>query len=141
MNFNPDKITAFLYKAIDILLIRNPEKTSYGIVLGIVLIGVRELMTNLTTGKVMNAIQSINLLSTFCFGILLVRIDVIFKRQPVDKATMIKLNTIKAIINEGNFSETEKRKLFREFIQRVYEDIEIKASSGKGEQKTGTEQS
>lgn len=140
MTFNPDKITAFLYKAINILLIRNPERTAYGIVLGFVLIGAKEALVHLTTGKVMNAIQSINYLSIFCFGILLVRADIILKRQPVDKEIITKFNTIKTTINEANFSEAEKRRLYREFIQRVYKDIEIKSSSSKGKQKTGTEQ-
>ena len=141
MTFNPDKITAFLYKAINILLIRNPERTAYGIVLGFVLIGAKEALVHLTTGKVMNAIQSINYLSIFCFGILLVRADIILKRQPVDKEIITKFNTIKTTINEANFSEAEKRRLYREFIQRVYKEIEIKPSSSKGKPKTGTEQS
>lgn len=56
MAFSPDKITAFLYKVINILLIRNAERTAYSIVLEVVLIGAREELIHFTTGKVMNAI-------------------------------------------------------------------------------------
>lgn len=34
MNFDQDKFTAYLYKAIDIMLLQKPERTAYGIVLG-----------------------------------------------------------------------------------------------------------
>ncbi|PGX43500.1 hypothetical protein COE67_06570 [Priestia megaterium] len=140
MTFNPDKLTAFLYKAINILLIKNPERTAYGVVLGFVLIGAKEALVHLTTGKVMDAIQSINYVSIFCFGILLVRADIILKRNPVDKEVLIKFTTLKMTVNEANFSEVEQRKIYRDFIQRVYKDVEIKSSSSKGKSKTGTEQ-
>lgn len=141
MTFNPDKLTALLYKAINILLIKNPERTAYGIVFGFVLIGVQQALGHLTTGKLINAIKSIGYVPTFCFGILLVRADIILKRQPVDKEIATKFNTLKMTVNEANFSEAEKRRIYRDFIQRVYKEIEIKPSSSKGKPKTGTEQS
>ncbi|PFA02701.1 hypothetical protein [Bacillus cereus] len=138
MNIDFDKISAYLYKSIDIMLLRQPEKTAYGIVLGIVLIGVKNVAAELTTGNIKSAIYNFNTISVFCLGIILVRIDILFKREPLKKDVIIKLNTLKAIIKEGNFTQKEQRELYRNLIQNISSDLDLGENKKKG---NATEQS
>ncbi|MDA2141265.1 hypothetical protein PDN64_24595 [Bacillus cereus group sp. Bc256] len=138
MNIDFDKITSYLYKYIDILLLKQPERTAYGIVLGVVLIGVKNVVAEFTTGNIKSAIHNFNTISVFCLGIILVRLDILFKREPLNKDVMIKLNTLKAIIKEGNFTQKQQRELYRNFIQNISSDIDLGESKNKG---NATEQS
>ncbi|MBE4941347.1 hypothetical protein [Bacillus thuringiensis] len=138
MNIDFDKITSYLYKSIDIMLLKQPERTAYGIVLGVVLIGVKNGVAEFTTGNIKSAIHNFNTISVFCLGIILVRLDILFKREPLNKDVMIKLNTLKAIIKEGNFTQKQQRELYRNFIQNISSDIDLGESKNKG---NATEQS
>ncbi|HDR7594800.1 TPA: hypothetical protein QCX59_003994 [Bacillus mycoides] len=125
MNFDQDKLTAYLYKAIDIMLLQKPERTAYGIVLGFFLVGAKDGIAELTTGNVKNAIRSINTVGALCLGILLARIDILFKRENVNKDVITKMNTLKTIIKEGEFTQKEKRELYRDFIQNISSDLDL----------------
>ncbi|PFU61957.1 hypothetical protein [Bacillus thuringiensis] len=132
MNIDLDKITGYLYKAIDIMLLKQPERTAYGIVLGFVFMGAKDAIAELTTGNIKNAIQNFNTLSAFCLGIILVRIDILFKREKLNKDVIIKMNTLKAIIREGDFTSDQRRKLYRDFIQNISADLDL-GSNKKGD--------
>ncbi|KXO06225.1 hypothetical protein AYK81_00565 [Bacillus thuringiensis] len=132
MNIDLDKITGYLYKAIDIMLLKHPERTAYGIVLGFVFMGAKDAIAELTTGNVKNAIRNFNTLSAFCLGIILVRIDILFKREKLNKDVIIKMNTLKAIIREGEFTSDQRRKLYRDFIQNISADLDL-GSNKKGD--------
>ncbi|MGE6592241.1 hypothetical protein ACQKFU_22270 [Bacillus mycoides] len=125
MNIDQDKLTSYLYKAIDIMLLQKPERTAYGIVLGFFLVGAKDGIAELTTGNVKNAIRGINTVGALCLGILLARIDIIFKRETVNKEVITKMNTLKAIIKEGEFTQKEKRDLYRDFIQNISSDLDL----------------
>ncbi|PEB24402.1 hypothetical protein COF68_17655 [Bacillus toyonensis] len=125
MNIDQDKLTSYLYKAIDIMLLQKPERTAYGIVLGFFLVGAKDGIAELTTGNVKNAIRGINTVGALCLGILLARIDIIFKRETVNKEVITKMNTLKAIIKEGEFTQKEKRNLYRDFIQNISSDLDL----------------
>ncbi|MGG3756040.1 hypothetical protein ABEW49_09445 [Bacillus anthracis] len=135
MKIDSDRLTAFLYKSIHIMLLKKPERTAYGIVLGFVLIGIKDFAAELTTGKIKNAINNFNMVSAFCLGIILVRIDILFKREPLNKEIMIKLNTLKAIIKEGNFTQKEQRELYKDFIQNISSDIDLNGNKKNGKAK------
>lgn len=64
-------------------------------------------------------------MGALCLGILLARIDILFKREKVNKDVITKMNTLKAIIKEGEFTQKEKRELYRDFIQNISSDLDL----------------
>ncbi|HGO9413536.1 TPA: hypothetical protein ACLBZX_001904 [Bacillus cereus] len=125
MNIDQDKLTAYLYKAIDIMLLQKPERTAYGIILGFFLVGAKDGIAELATGNIKNAIRNINTVGALCLGIVLVRIDILFKRETVNKDVITKMNTLKVIIREGEFTQKQKRDLYRDFIHNISSDLDL----------------
>jgi len=118
-----DKITSYVYKALDVLFMTRPEKTSFGLLLGTILLGGKEAIVSVATGGVQDFIENLKWYSLLILGVLIVRLDVIFYKEPLDKVILAKLNTVRIIIDESNLSDFEKRQVYRQLINTVVKNM------------------
>lgn len=116
---NTDKITSLLYKALDTLMMKRPEKTSYGVIIGAILANSKEAICSLLSEKYSNFLLKINGFTLFLIGVAFVRMDIIFKSEPSDEILDRKMNSIKKIVADSNFSESEKRQVYRDMVSSV----------------------
>lgn len=125
MEINIDKITSYIYKALDILLIKKPEKTAYGILFGVFLFGLKTFFCTISSEAISKALKEINFFITICTGVVICRVDILFTRETIDKKWLGKLNIIQKAISEGDFTKKEKRQMYRTFIESIYENVNI----------------
>lgn len=110
-----DKATSFMERALDMLFIRNPSKTGLGVLLGVVLHTISE-----------NAIRIFKITVTLpiyfwiAVGILSLNIrNIVFAKHTIDEELEIRMHYIKEAQKNGNFTKSEKRQQWRNFIALV----------------------
>lgn len=129
-----DKLTYYFSRSIDTLFAGNPQKTSLGIFLGIVCKGGTDILFQFIG-------ITFNFSYLFCIslGIILLHLPSIFSKHKIDEELETMMYYLRQAQKHGNFSESEKRLQWRQFVELVFkktaENLEA-AKSLKAEDKT-----
>lgn len=113
-----DQMTKLCTKAIDIIFISSPQRTSYGILLGVALKGGSDIILQLV-GKSLDIYYAF----CICLGILLFHLPNLFLRHRVDENLETAMHYLIEAQKYGDFSATEKRAQWREFIRLIHEKV------------------
>lgn len=124
-----DSISKLIMTAIDILMIKNPERTGYGILLGSVLMFLSKLFSPLFKQVSYMDIDATPFWGWITFGICITHLPFIlwsiFHKSIVDD----QIDSAIKIIEKGNFSENEKRQLFRKLVNKCVENVVLKKNT------------
>lgn len=129
---NVDLVTKFLNRALDILLLRYPARTGFGVIIGALLFFLTTLFEPLLARN-NTVIDFANAPSWgwFTIGIMIMHIPTIislFKQQSVGDA---EIDQALQLVELGNFTPQERRQHYRNLIDRaagnfpVPKDVEI----------------
>ena len=109
-----DKFTYYISRAINVLFLYNVLGTSYGVLVGLLLLSLQDVFASLY--------PPIGLIKGFgfvLFGILLFNIKFMIKRKYEDPNIEAKLKYIREMLKEGKFTEAEKRAIWRNAINSI----------------------
>ena len=127
---NTDKITLGINRAMDLLFLKHPTKTSLGILLGLVVHGGISLFTPYLKQFSFISISNIRLWHVIPFGVCLIYIREIVTNLISPPAGNESVDDLLRIIRLGNFSAAEKRRKYRElsekFMEKAFSDNVVK---------------
>lgn len=115
-----DKATQLFSRAAEILFIDNPQKTSLGVVLGIIINGTVDIVLQITQ-------YSLNISPIFfiCSGIFILHLPSIFSKHRISKDIETPMHYLRELQKNGNFSEAEKRAQWRRLVELVYQKVSV----------------
>lgn len=109
-----DKVTYHVSRAINILFLYNAVGTSFGILVGVTVMGVQTLIAQY--------FPPFGLIKWYFFitlGIIIFNIKPFITKKYLDPEIERLLAYIRQTIKEGNFTESEERRIWREVIELV----------------------
>ena len=123
VNKAEDKVTRVILQCVDILLLRNTERTVLGILLGITLGFLAHLFSPAFKASDIIDVSQAPLWGWVPFGIIIVHMPMIlwdiFHKPNVNDD----IDTIIRLIEEGNFAESEKRQIYRNLVTRCVSQL------------------
>ena len=119
-----DKITYYISRAINTLFLYNIEGTSFGVLLGVVIMAVQDLIA--TYFPPFGLIKGYGFIA---FAILLFNIKPFVKKKYIDPNIEKQLAYIRQVIKEGKFTESEERALWRKAINSILSEYNQTADS------------
>lgn len=114
---NKDKLTYYISRAINFLLLYNPVGTSFGILLGTTVLGFQKIIASY--------FAPFGLIDWYAFitlGVLFGNIKPIITKKYLDPDTERQLVYIRQYIKEGKFTESEERAIWRKAINSIIEE-------------------
>ena len=109
-----DEATSLAEKALDMLLIRNPTKTGLGVLLGVVLHTVSENVIRFAKFSV-----TLPIYFWVALSILALNFRNLFTNHAIDEELETKMHYIKEAQKNGNFTKSDQRQQWRNFIALV----------------------
>lgn len=109
-----DELTYQVSRAFNTLFLYNVLGTSRGVVLGFFLLGLQNLIAKY--------FPSFGLIEWYCFimfGVILFNIEPMVKKKYIDPNIEKQLLYIRLMIKEGEFTEAEKRTIWRNAINSI----------------------
>ena len=113
-----DAVTKIITKAIDFIFVSNPRKTSLGILFGIIVYGILEVIFTITKLGF-----SVPLYLCIAGGMFVFNINNIFSKHRIDEDLETQMYYLKEAQKNGNFTPTEKRHQWREYVQIVFSKV------------------
>lgn len=110
-----DELTKLFSKAIDIIFINSPQRTSFGILLGIVCKEGTDIIFQLKGISL-----DIKYTLFICAGILLFHIPDFFFKHRIDEDLETQMHYLLEAQKHGRFSANEKRSQWRQFIKLIH---------------------
>lgn len=110
-----DGITKLCSQAIDIIFISNPRRTSFGVLLGIVLKGGTDIAM-----QVLDKQFDTTYIFWISLGILLFHIPDSFLHHRIDEKLETEMYYLLEAQKHGEFTATEKRAQWRDFIRLIH---------------------
>ena len=111
----PDEITQYFKRALDLLLLNNPFKSSIGVLLGLGIAGLSPLIEE-TTGLPLGLVPWWSWVSLF---VVFLNLSDLFKKPVISPEYQETLDLIERGRREGLISDVEARQRYRLLIQRV----------------------
>lgn len=131
-----EKLSRIILKAINVLLIKYPERTGYGILLGSVFYFFTRLFSPLLKDKSLIDIDAAPFWGWIPLGIILTHLPFViwsfFHRSKIDD----NIDSIISVIEKSNTTEVEKRQLFRKLINKCVSNVILKENILSDFQKT-----
>lgn len=107
-----DKLTYLISRAIKTLFLYNAVGTSFGILVGVTVMGLQPLIASY--------FQPFALIKWYAFitlGMVVFNIKPLVKKEFLDPEVERQLASIRQYIKAGNFSKSEERKMWRDVIE------------------------
>lgn len=121
-----ERISRLILRLIDVLLLRNPERTVMGVLLGIVFAFLTTLFHPVLIKVELFDITSAPKWGWIPLGILVVHLPMVVWNI-VHKPTMNdEVDEIIRLIEKGNFTDSEKRQMYRNLIQQCISSVDLK---------------
>jgi hypothetical protein len=118
-----DKITLFLNRAIDILFLKHPLRTSIGMLIGLFIDGLAIVFKPIIYEIDWINIENIKIYHYLSAGILIVHfptlISYIFSKPTIDESVSESIKLIKT----SGFSKTEQKLYYRKLIEKVLQRV------------------
>lgn len=119
-----DKLTYFVSKAINTIFLYNIVGTSRGVLLGVVLASIQDLIASYFP-----PVGLIRGYGFIAFGILIFNIKPFVKKKYLDPNIEKQLAYIRQVIKEGKFTESEERALWRKVINSILSEYNQTANN------------
>lgn len=111
-------ITYILSKTFKILFLYNVVGTSLGALVGIIFLSLQDMLATYCP-----AVGLVRGYGFIAFGILIFNIKPLSKKTYEDPKIELNLKYIREVIQEGNFSEKEKRAIWRKMIDSITNEL------------------
>lgn len=113
-----NKITKILLNTLNILFLYNVLGTAYGCLFGLLLLSLQDV-----AAVYLPVIGLIRWYGFIVFGVLTFNIRPMVKQKYIDPRIEQKLKYVREILNEGNFSEKEKKQHWRKLILEILNEL------------------
>jgi hypothetical protein len=122
------KSNGVMLKVVNILLLKNPERTVLGVLVGIVFSFLSKLFS-----PAMREIKSVDLtvapeIGWLAIGIVLLNLPTIFSNMIRPPKINEQIDSLTKLIEQGNFSDAEKRKMYRDLVGKVLANVTMKGT-------------
>ena len=114
-------LSKHILRGINILFLYNVTGTSYGVLVGLLLLSIQE-----TIGTFLPVFNSIKWYGFIVFGILIFNIKPLIKHKYEDPSIETKMKYAREICKEANFSEKEVKMVYRKLINSILEESYVK---------------
>ena len=125
------EFSEIILKTIDILIMKNPERTGYGVLLGVVLLFFSKLFSPYLKQIEIIDIEMAPIWGWIPLGVIMTHFPSViwslFHKSKIDD----NIDSIIKAIEKGNLSEIEKRHLYRKVITKCMEDVVLKSNISK----------
>lgn len=125
MTNTEEKINRIWLKLVNVLLLKNPERTVLGVLLGVVFSFFSKIFTPL-----LEKIQYIDISKAPTWG--WIPLGIVFMNLPVIVSLIRKkprinekVDEVTKIIEEGNFSEVERRRMYRNLVSECVKNVSL----------------
>jgi len=138
MNTATDKLSAALLRLLDALILRNPERTAIGGMLGLSLHGLFTVLQPLlsTKGIILGPVEWWASLS---FGVVLVHFPFVISSMRRKPLISDELENLIKLIESTNIGELEKRSAYRRVVNKCIEEFSLSSPPGTVQQILGKE--
>lgn len=117
-----DTITRLLLKVINILFLYNVIGTIYGCLFGLLLLSLQNVIS-----LYLVQFKLIEWYGFIVFGVLIFNLKPLISKKYEDPRIEMRLKYIRELLKEGNFSESEKRRIWRETINEVSKELSMES--------------
>lgn len=125
MTEREDNISRQILRCIDILMLKNPERTVLGLLLGVVLSFLSKLFEPILIKVEYINIANIQYWEWIPFGIVIVHLPYILWSIIRKPFVNDEVDDIIRFIEKSNFSEKEKRIVYRNLVNKCIENITL----------------
>lgn len=123
-----DRITKLCSKALDIIFISSPKRTSFGVLLGVIFKGGTDIILQLIDKPI-----STTYFFWISIGVLLLHIPDFCLKHRVDEELETMMHYLLEAQKHGEFTQTEIRTQWRQFIKLIHERTVASIETGKKE--------
>lgn len=128
MTDSEDRSNRLLLRAINILLLNNPERTVLGVLLGIVFSFLFKLFA-----PTLKTIKSIDVIGApevgwVALGIILLNLPTVLAKIVRPPKINEQVDALTRLIEQGNFSDAEKRRMYRDLVCKVLANVTLKGN-------------
>lgn len=123
-----DELTKTIAKALDVLLIGNPQKTALGVLLGCVLKGVTDLFFQLKEISI-----SLSIFFFIPLGVVMLNIKNLWGNYSFDPELEKAIHYLEELQKRGDIPESEKRQQWRKMIKLVFDKASASMDRNSGQ--------
>jgi len=117
-NDSKDIVTKTLNRALDILFVNNPKSTSMGVLFGIIVKQISDIILN-----VISIVWRLSYILCISTGIFLFNIPNLYRKYKLDESLEVMMHYINEGQKKQGLSQKDKREQWKEFIKYVYDKI------------------
>ena len=128
MSGDKDKSYNVALKAVSVLLLKNPERTVLGGVLGLALSFLFKLFSPALKSVSMINIQEASDYGWMAIGIILLYLPIIYDKLTKRPKINDEIDQVICLIEESNFSEPEKRNMYRELVNNILSTVSLQST-------------
>lgn len=128
MNDGKDNGHNLVLKAVNVLLLKNPERTVLGGVLGLALSFLFKLFSPVLSSVTIIDTQGLSDCGWMALGVAILNLPIIFNKVSNRPKINDEVDSVISIIEQGNFSEPEKRRMYRELVTNLLSTVSLKTS-------------
>ena len=124
-----DRLSAVAFRLLDALILRNPERTAIGGMLGLSLYGLFGIIRSLLLSKGID-LRNIEWWAFISFGIVIVHLPFIIwsvRKRPIISDELDNLITL---VESTNIGELERRMAYRKIVNKCIEEFSLSARPG-----------
>lgn len=112
-----ESIVEILSKVLNILFLYNVTGTSFGVLLGLLLLSIQDVVSIYCP-----IFGLIRWYGFIVFGVIIFNLKIIFIKKYEDPAIEKKLKYIREVLKESNLTKTEERMLWRKAVEFILEE-------------------
>jgi len=121
-----NNISSYLKRKMEILFIKNPEKTSLGVLFGIILHSILEIFKTVLKGyEYVIDLSRLTMLELIIFGVFIFNISSILSKKRFPEDIEIVLSLIKDAQTKGKISKIHIKQMYINLFKKVLENIEL----------------
>lgn len=132
------RLAAISLRALDILLIKNPERTAIGLIFGLALQGAFNVFSPLFA-KAGILLGPFDWWASICLGIALVHLPFIVWSVHHKPLISDELENLMELIESTNIGEAEKRSAYRRVVNKCIDQFALSSKPGKINEILGSE--
>jgi hypothetical protein len=123
------KISAVALRALDALLLRNPERTALGVMLGFTCHGALSLIAPALALRHM-PVNNVEWWECLTFGVVIVHLPFLLWSVRHKPLISDELESLFQLIESSNIGELEKRQAYRRVVNKCIEEFSLSTRSG-----------
>lgn len=125
MTERTDRVSRHLLRYIDILMLRNPERTVLGILLGVVLSFLFKLFEPFLEKMDFLSLAKVQLWEYVSFGVLVIHLPYVLWSIIRKPSINDEVDEVIRLIERSNFIEKEKRQMYRNLVNKCINNLSM----------------